>query len=351
MAYNNADDGWDLYAKVETGPIGSVTIRNCVAYSNGFVPGVEGSGNGNGFKLGGESLTGKHVLENCYAFWNLAKGIDSNSCPDIIVKNCVSYNNGSYNVAFYTNNAANTDFFAEGIVSFRDSTSPYAYTGADNLKGKGTQDEGKYKGNTNYYWQESLCVNGKGESITADMFVSLTFSGTIARNADGTINMEGFLVLKDNAPGDTGANMGGTASDDNKLEEEGQHTFGSEWVNLDPIYHWHECECGAKTDMTEHTFVWIIDKEATPTATGLKHEECTECGYKRAAVTTYYEEQNPTEPSEPAQTEPQASQPVATQPGGNTDNTPSNGGLIVVIVILVLAAVVVAVIVLKKKKK
>ncbi len=348
VAYNNADDGWDLYAKVETGPIGSVTIRNCVAYSNGFVPGVEGSGNGNGFKMGGESLTGKHVLENCFAFWNLAKGIDSNSCPDIIVKNCVSYNNGSYNVAFYTNNAANTDFFAEGIVSFRDSTSPYAYTGADNLKGKGSQDQGKYMGNTNYYWQESLCVNGAGQQITADMFVSLTFAGQIARNADGTINMEGFLVLKDSAPADTGANMGGMASSNNTLKEEGQHTFGDAWINLDPIYHWHECECGQKTDMAEHTFTWIVDKDPTPTETGLKHEECTQCGFKRAAVTTYYEDTNPTDP---APTQPGATEPKPTEPVGGTDQTPGNGGLIAVVVIVVILAVGVAVVIVIKKKK
>lgn len=354
VAYNNADDGWDLYAKVETGPIGSVTIRNCVAYSNGFVPGVEGNGNGNGFKMGGESLTGKHVLENCVAFWNLNKGIDSNSCPDIIVKNCVSYNNGSYNVAFYTNNAANTDFSAQGIVSFRDSTSPYQYTGADNLKGKGTQDSDKYLGNTNYYWQETACVNGAGQQITADMFVSLTFSGQVARNADGTINMEGFLVLKDTAPENTGAQMGGSASKDNTLEAEGQHTYADVWTNLDPIYHWHECECGAKTDMTAHTFTWIIDKEPTPTETGLKHEECTECGYKRAAVTTYYEEKDP-EPTQPTQpTEPEATQPAEptpTQPNGNGSQKPGNNGLIWVIVIVVVLGAGVAVVLLKKKKK
>ena len=355
VAYNNADDGWDLYAKVETGPIGSVTIRNCVAYSNGFVPGVEGSGNGNGFKMGGESLTGKHVLENCVAFWNLAKGIDSNSCPDIIVRNCVSYNNGSYNVAFYTNNAANTDFSAEGIVSFRDSTSPYEYTGADNLKGKGTQDDAKYKGKSNYYWQDGLCVNSAGKQITADMFVSLTFSGTIARKADGTINMEGFLVLKDSAPSGTGANVGGTASGDNTLDEDGLHEYGDVWINVDPYLHWHECECGAKTDMTEHTFTWIIDKEPTPTETGLKHEECTECGFKRAAVTTYYEEPQPEptepKPTDPAPTQPKPTEPKPTEPAGSGDDTPGNGGLIAVIVIVAVLAIGAAVLLVMKKKK
>lgn len=32
------------------------------------------------------------------------------------------------------------------------------------------------------------------------------------------------------------------------------------------------------------TFKWVIDKEATATTRGSKHEECTVCGYKKAAV-------------------------------------------------------------------
>ena len=35
MSYNNSDDGWDLFAKTETGPTGVVTLQNCVAFRNG----------------------------------------------------------------------------------------------------------------------------------------------------------------------------------------------------------------------------------------------------------------------------------------------------------------------------
>ena len=210
VAYNNADDGWDLYAKVETGPIGTVIIRNCVAYSNGFVPGVEGQGNGNGFKMGGSSISGKHQLINCYAFWNLAKGIDSNSCPDIIVENCISYNNGSYNVAFYTNIEQDTAFVASGIISFKDGE--YAADGkGENLKPRGTQNEAAYKNDTCYYWDGTASKNTSGAEFTGDMFLSTEFKG-IARNADGTIDMQDFLALADSAPADAGARMTGTAS-------------------------------------------------------------------------------------------------------------------------------------------
>ncbi len=222
VAYNNADDGWDLYAKVETGPIGAVTIQNCVAYQNGYVleDGVlVSAGNGNGFKMGGESLSGKHQLINSYAFFNKAKGIDSNSCPDIIVENSTTYNNESYNVAFYTNNAANTDFSATGIISFKDETIKSGLSTGENLKPKGTQDTAKYLGDTNYYWSGTASTNGSGQAVTADMFVSLTFQG-VKRNADGTIDLQGFLELKDDAGLNGGAVPGGTGSDAPTVEKD-----------------------------------------------------------------------------------------------------------------------------------
>lgn len=61
------------------------------------------------------------------------------------------------------------------------------------------------------------------------------------------------------------------------------HKYGTEW-KYDETNHWHECECGNKADITAHTFKQIIDKEATATEKGSKHEECTICGYKKAAV-------------------------------------------------------------------
>lgn len=35
---------------------------------------------------------------------------------------------------------------------------------------------------------------------------------------------------------------------------------------------------------TGHQYEWVIDKEATETEKGSKHEECTVCGYKKDAV-------------------------------------------------------------------
>lgn len=51
------------------------------------------AGNGNGFKMGGTNLPGNHKLLNSISYDNAAKGIDSNSCPDVKVYSSTSYNN------------------------------------------------------------------------------------------------------------------------------------------------------------------------------------------------------------------------------------------------------------------
>ena len=61
------------------------------------------------------------------------------------------------------------------------------------------------------------------------------------------------------------------------------HKYGTEW-KYDGTNHWHECECGNKADITAHNFKWIVDRKATTTEKGSKHEECTVCGYKKTAV-------------------------------------------------------------------
>lgn len=219
IAAYNADDGWDLFAKIETGPIGKVVIKNSIAFKNGYVinefTGAEiNAGNGNGFKMGGESITGYHELQNSIAFGNKAKGIDSNSCPDNQVKNSTSFDNESFNVAFYTNNAKNTDYSATGIISYKKSN-----TEAENIKPRGMQDESKIYNLTNFYFNGSKSTNGK-EVVTDDWFVSLDMDkaihGGITRNADGSINMNGFLELVDASKG--GANLKGNSTPSPSIE-------------------------------------------------------------------------------------------------------------------------------------
>lgn len=69
VAYNNSDDGWDLYGQPYT-----VTMTYCTARNNG-----RGSnGDGNGFKLGSSGQKVPHTVTYCTANNNKAYGYDGN---------------------------------------------------------------------------------------------------------------------------------------------------------------------------------------------------------------------------------------------------------------------------------
>ena len=71
-----------------------------------------------------------------------------------------------------------------------------------------------------------------------------------------------------------------------------RHTYdGGPWY-ADAKSHWHQCtdkDCpdlyASTKDLASHTFVWKVDKAATATETGSKHEECTVCGFERSENT------------------------------------------------------------------
>uniref|UniRef100_UPI003FEF6CF7 hypothetical protein n=1 Tax=Ruminococcus bromii TaxID=40518 RepID=UPI003FEF6CF7 len=121
-----------------------------------------------------------------------------------------------------------------------------------------------------------------------------------------------------------------TAVDIPKIDSH-NHNYGTEW-KYDSTNHWHECECGNKADITAHTFKQIIDKEATATEKGSKHEECTVCGYKKAAVdipVTNFRNSSDDQPNKPINTASsesssadQTNKPIntASPKTGNTDN-------------------------------
>lgn len=105
ISYRNSDDGWDLYGKEDSGNIGNVLLYNCVAFENGFLAeshkGNNGvltfnttNGDGIGFKLGGSTMEGDVIVNNCIAFNNKLHGFGDNSNPGVIqMKNCTAFNN------------------------------------------------------------------------------------------------------------------------------------------------------------------------------------------------------------------------------------------------------------------
>lgn len=75
-AWENADDGFDLWKAPHP-----VRIENCVAYRNGLdLWKIEGfTGNGNGFKVGGDFVPAAHVIVGCVAIDQPKRGFDQNN--------------------------------------------------------------------------------------------------------------------------------------------------------------------------------------------------------------------------------------------------------------------------------
>ena len=62
-----------------------------------------------------------------------------------------------------------------------------------------------------------------------------------------------------------------------------EHDFGEDWQS-DGEKHWHACDCGERSGEAEHSFVTVVDRKPGETEPGEQHEECSVCGYRKAAV-------------------------------------------------------------------
>lgn len=80
----------------------------------------------------------------------------------------------------------------------------------------------------------------------------------------------------------SGANM--ITSLDVVIAKTAEHTADRTGWYSDADNHWNTCECGEKINQSGHSFTWVIDKEATSTEKGSKHEQCTVCNYAKTAV-------------------------------------------------------------------
>ncbi|WP_420910368.1 right-handed parallel beta-helix repeat-containing protein [Nocardiopsis changdeensis] len=103
VAYNNIDDGYDLYAKSDTGPIGEVTIEHSLALENGSLSDGSQHSNGdrNGFKLGGSDIAVDHTITHSIAFGNGKHGFTYNSNPgSLTVSNNLGVGNEERNFQF-----------------------------------------------------------------------------------------------------------------------------------------------------------------------------------------------------------------------------------------------------------
>ena len=190
----------------------------------------------------------------------------------------------------------------------------------------------EWKNDADNHWHECSCGDKKdtaahtaGEWII-DTPATATTSGT--KHKECTVC--GYTMTTETIP----ATGGG----------EHTHNYSSDWKS-DSINHWKECSCGDKADVAAHSFKWVVDKEATATKKGSKHEECKVCGYQRPAV-EIPATGSTTKPTDPTESNPNT---------GALDDVPQTGdnsNMILWIVLLLASGLgVTGTVVYSKRKK
>lgn len=214
VAHHNVDDGWDLYAKIETGPIGAVIIDNCIAYNNGRKIDNTGKGDGNGFKLGGDGIAVKHIIRNSISFNNDLNGITTNSNPALIVENCTAYGNKVSNLNLYGKGNASQyprTVQVKGMLSA-------AGLGRDRFdESKDPEMKGRLDSDDNYFFDGAEAVNKSGVKLGKEAFVSVDFESIanglngdksfnrLARDENGIFLIGDLFALSDSVPEGVGA--------------------------------------------------------------------------------------------------------------------------------------------------
>ena len=186
-----------------------------------------------------------------------------------------------------------------------------------------------WKSDNTDHWKECTVVgcgviieDSKAAHTAGEWIIDTPATATTSGSKHKECTVCGYTMATENIP----ATGGG----------EHTHSYGSEW-KYDADNHWHECSCGDKADKAAHDFKWIVDKEATATQNGSKHEECKVCGYKKAAV-EIPATGTPTEPGKPTDSD--------------SPQTGDNSNMILWIALLfVSGGVVIGITVYSKKKK
>ena len=182
----------------------------------------------------------------------------------------------------------------------------------------------EWKNDADNHWHECSCGDKKDTAAhtAGEWIIDTPATATTSGSKHKECTVCGYTMATETIP----ATGGG----------EHTHSYGSEWKN-DADNHWHECSCGDKADKAAHDFKWVVDKEATATQKGSKHEECRVCGYKKAAV-EIPATGTPTEPGKPTDSD--------------SPQTGDNSNMILWIALLfVSGGVVIGITVYSKKKK
>jgi pectate disaccharide-lyase len=172
-SYNNSDDGWDLWMCT-----GSIIIDSCIAFRNGIDTWHTGSvsGNGNGFKVGGNYIATPHIVTRCLSFdngGNTGRGFDeNNNTAGQTLYNCTSFRNEKSNFYFNNDPLTSGTHIIKNCISYKPGL-PDAIRNA-------TLETNSWNGFT----------------VADSDFISVDTAGIVApRNADGSLPWSNFLTL------------------------------------------------------------------------------------------------------------------------------------------------------------
>lgn len=173
-SYDNIDDGFDLFNKIEDGANGVVVIENSIARNN----------TSNGFKLGGEGQPVAHEVRNSIAIGNHLDGFTDNFNPGrLVVVNNVAVDNQRFNYIFRASPYGKPE--TQG--TFSDNISLRSQPGKYDDAVVGNIDD------SNYFIHDGKSINAQGKSINSDDYQTLALPDPLLRNADGRFNTGHFL--------------------------------------------------------------------------------------------------------------------------------------------------------------
>lgn len=128
-----------------------------------------------------------------------------------------------------------------------------------------------WKGDENGHWHSAICSHKDAKSpVEEHMYKEVV-------DKDPTVQQEGSKHNECTVCGYKSPSVSIA-----KLKAH-VHTYSTDW-ECDATMHWHAATCEHKSMMSAssaHSFVEVIERQPTASATGLKYQECSVCGYKK----------------------------------------------------------------------
>ena len=240
---------------------------------NGILANITLSASDSWISTSGNEDFGNNVTDSALINGNSGKIIGSHTIPgDVTVPTdtTVEFTEGSGLIV-----PKNTTFTNNGII-----------TGDINVTNNGTIICNNHIGSTATCVDKAVCdiCHAEYGTVDADNHINLvkTEAKPATHMAAGNIEYWYCDGCKKYFSDEAGTKE--IAPADTVLPKLTEHTADGTGWHSDETNHWNTCECGEKLNEAAHDYEWVVDREATATQAGSKHEECTVCGYKKAAV-------------------------------------------------------------------